>query len=456
MDISPDTIAAIATAPGAAALAVIRISGPGSLALADRAFSGAGGRSPSTWPGNTFHYGRIIGQDGSALDEVILLVMRAPKSYTREDVVEIQCHGGARSAARILARILDLGARLARPGEFTRRAFLNGRIDLAQAESIMDLISAATDRAARAAVERLDGRLSREINRIYEQVLSCCADIEAAMDFLDDELSQDVGVKIIKDAEAALDDVQRLADSWTEGHLIRDGALVVISGRPNAGKSTLMNALLGKNRAIVSHIPGTTRDVIEEQLVLQDVMIRLVDTAGLSDSSCLIEQDGIKRARALVANANLTLYIVDVSQSLHADDIDNISNQDPEKTLIIFNKSDLPSKIESGFAESFTRILTSMISGQGLDAVKNAIVDKLRIGSCPEAMSIASERHRQKLKQASGALKQGIELLRSGDEFLVPAASYFRESAECLAEITGREYYEEMLDNVFSRFCIGK
>ena len=191
MDISHDTIAAIATAPGMSALAVVRISGPGSLALADGVFSGAG-QSPSMWPGNTFHRGLIIGKDGAVLDEVILLVMRGPKSYTREDVVEIQCHGGARSAARIMKRVLDMGARLAQPGEFTRRAFLNGRIDLAQAESIMDLISAATDRAFSAALEQLNGRLSREINRIYEQVLSSCADIEASLDFLDDELPQEV------------------------------------------------------------------------------------------------------------------------------------------------------------------------------------------------------------------------------------------------------------------------
>ena len=455
MDISHDTIAAIATAPGMSALAVVRISGPGSLALADGVFSGAG-QSPSMWPGNTFHRGLIIGKDGAVLDEVILLVMRGPKSYTREDVVEIQCHGGARSAARIMKRVLDMGARLAQPGEFTRRAFLNGRIDLAQAESIMDLISAATDRAFSAALEQLNGRLSREINRIYEQVLSSCADIEASLDFLDDELPQEVGKEIIKNIQASIKEVELLAQTWNEGHLVRDGALVVISGRPNAGKSTLMNALLGKDRAIVSHIPGTTRDTIEEQFVIEDVMIRLVDTAGLGDSSCSIEQDGVRRARALMSNSDLMLYIVDASQAMHPDDMGNIVNQDPGKTVIILNKSDLPSKIDPDFGASFSRITTSLINGQGLDAVKKAIVEKLRIGLCHEPMTIVSERHRQKLNKASDALKQGIELILSGDEFLAPAASYLREAAESLAEITGRRYYEEMLDNVFSRFCIGK
>lgn len=455
MDMNNDTIAAIATAPGMSAIAVVRISGPASLAVADRVFSGIGS-NPSQWPANTFHYGRIAEKNGAILDEVILLVMRSPKSYTREDVVEIQCHGGTRSAARILQRILDMGVRLAQPGEFTRRAFLNGRIDLAQAESVMDLISAATDRASKAALEQLNGRLSREINRIYEQVLVSCADIEATLDFIEDELPQDIVYKIITNLEAALNDVERLTNTWMQGHLIRDGAKVVISGRPNAGKSTLMNTLLGKNRAIVSHIPGTTRDTIEEQLVIEDVIIRLIDTAGLCDSSCLIEQDGMKRARALMAESDLTLYIVDTSNPLHADDRDNIANLDPAKTIVVLNKADLAAKLEPCFADSFTRVVASMVNGSGLAAIRNEIVDKLRITSCHESNAVISERHRQSLVKASAALKQGIELIRSGEEFLIPAVSYFRESATSLGEITGREYYEEMLDCVFSRFCVGK
>ena len=350
MDMNNDTIAAVATAPGMAAIAVVRVSGPGSLDVADRVFSGAKQR-PSQWPANTFRHGRIIGKDMAVLDEVILLVMRAPKSYTREHVVEIQCHGGARSAARILQRIMDMGVRLAGPGEFTRRAFLNGRIDLAQAESVMDLISASTDRASSAALEQLNGRLSHEINRLYEKVLACCANIEATLDFLDDELPQHVRDEIISDAETAVIAVDRLVGTWKEGHLIRDGALVVISGRPNAGKSTLMNALLGKNRAIVSHIPGTTRDTIEEQLVIEDVMIRLVDTAGLCDSSCAIEKDGIKRARALMAASDLTLYIMDASEPIHSDDRENIAGLDPKKTIIVLNKADLPLRIDSNGAK---------------------------------------------------------------------------------------------------------
>jgi len=289
-----DTIAAIATAPGEGAIAIVRLTGPASHAIADHIFKGKGA-PPSRRPGQSFLHGSIISTNGMA-DEVILLIYRAPHSYTREDAIEIQGHGGFAAAKRILRAVLEAGARMAEPGEFTKRAFLSGRIDLLQAEAVLDLIRARSDRAADAALEQLTGSLSKDFDELYDHTLALAANLEATLDFSEDELPESVMLDVITRRHDVESEFKSLLDSWDEGHLLREGALVVISGKPNVGKSTLLNALVGKDRAIVNPMAGTTRDTIEEQLVISGFMVRIIDTAGLRESPCEIEKEGVSRA----------------------------------------------------------------------------------------------------------------------------------------------------------------
>ena len=276
------------------------------------------------------------------LDEVLLLIMRSPQSYTAEDVIELQGHGGNVAAKRILRRALDAGARMAEPGEFTKRAFINGRIDLLQAEAVLDLVHAGSDRAAAAAIEQLEGKLSCSFNEIYDSLVSVAADLEATLDFPDDELPESTMPELSRRLnDSRILRIGNLISTWDEGHILREGALVVISGKPNVGKSTMMNTLLGRDRAIVSQIPGTTRDTIEERYVLDGIPLRLVDTAGLRETQCEIEQEGVRRARAQLQKADLHLYLVDASTPLDDDDRDHLAALKSEKCVVVLNKSDL-------------------------------------------------------------------------------------------------------------------
>lgn len=455
-----DTIAAIATAPGEAGIAIVRMSGPGSLVIANKVFRARGPR-PSERPANTFLRGFIhspVGIDSDRdADEVILLIYRAPRSYTREDVVEIQGHGGRMCAKRILRAVLDAGARVAEPGEFTKRAFLNGRIDLLQAEAVADLIQAHSQRAAAAALEQLEGKLSASFGAIYDSLVEIAADLEATLDFPEEELPVSTMPAILARLDGITRDLRGLFATWEEGHLLREGVLVVISGKPNVGKSTLLNCLLGTDRAIVTDVAGTTRDIIEEQIVLDGVVLRLVDTAGLCVSNCTIEREGVQRAHAYLEKADINVYVIDCSRKLDVEDRRWLETLEPGKTIITLNKSDLGQRIRADEIEGFSVIVCSLIRGEGVSDLKEAILKKLGIDREVAPHAVISERHRQFVQNALNALDDAVNLLRTGkEEIIVVAAGSLRSALESLASITGKVYDDEMLNNIFSRFCVGK
>jgi tRNA modification GTPase len=446
-----DTIAAIATAPGEGGVAIIRVSGPRCFEIADAVFACAA-PPPSLRAGGTFVHGHVREADGASIDEALLLIMRAPHSYTREDTVELQGHGGPVVARRILQRVLAAGARAAEPGEFTKRAFLNGRLDLTQAEAVLDLIRARSDRAAAAALEQLEGALSRRVNAIYDRLLGVASNVEAVLDFSDQEIPENVLDPVADELRAVLAALRELLATWTEGHLLRDGATVVIAGKPNVGKSTLLNALLGRNRAIVSSQPGTTRDTIEETVVIGGYPLVLVDTAGLRETACDIEQEGIRRTRHELASADLCIYVYDAATGPDAEDEAALTHLDPHKTIQVANKIDISTN-------TFSRcIYTSCITGEGLDKLRSELVRRLDAGVPHSTQhAVISERHRALLDAALTQSQTALERMdQSGTEQLDLTAAQLREALEALGAITGRVYHDQLLDAVFGRFCIGK
>ncbi len=451
-----DTIAAIATAPGAAGIAIVRISGPAAPAIARKIFT-CGGPPPDFQARRLFRHGFIRSPE-ALLDEVLLLMMRAPHSYTGEDVVELQGHGGSVSARRILELVLSAGARPAPPGEFTRRAFLNGRLDLVQAEAVLDLVQAQSERAAAAALEQLTGKLSAPLAEAHGELLAAAAEIEATLDFTEDETPLEVFPVIRRRLEAAASVLDGLLATWEEGQMLREGFRAVISGRPNVGKSTLLNVLLGRNRAIVSDIPGTTRDLIEETWLLDGYPVRLADTAGLRAAGCQVEQEGVRRARNLMRLADIHLYVLDASQPLQPDDLANLAEIPADRCLLLFNKRDLPSRIGPSDFPGRTAIFTALIRGDGVEQLKAAMLERLRGGAAaapPHA--VVSARHRTILQSARTDMQQALAILdERREDLLAPAAAALRSAAEQVGQMLGKSYYPELLDAIFSRFCVGK
>jgi tRNA modification GTPase len=453
--INDDTIAALATASGPGAISIVRVSGPGALSIADTLFH-CPAPPPSERSGGTFVHGKI-GFGKHVVDEGLLLIFRQPRSYTRDDVVEFQCHGGRESGRRILTLVLEAGARAAEPGEFTRRAFLNGRLDLVQAEAVMDLISAQSSRAAEMAVEQLTGRLSESIRSIYDQVIGACADLEATLDFPEEDFPDEIASNAVNGLRQAIVTTRSLIDTWEEGHRLREGALVVISGRPNAGKSTLLNRLLGKERAIVAPTPGTTRDTLEESFILNGIPIRLVDTAGLRETGCEIEQAGIARAKDYIGKADLRLHVVDASEPFSDEDRALLNSSSPEKTIVLLNKSDLNSDISHSFYDPYTCLRLSLKQNTGLVELLEDMRERLDWQADAMPHAAISERHRQLLSEALNDMHSAFDLIEKGHmDGLVLAAAHLHEAAAQLGRLTGRLFYQDMLDQIFSRFCIGK
>lgn len=457
MSASQDTIAAISTAPGEAGIAIVRISGPDALRIADAVFAGPGAPPTEREPGTVVHGRLRSAAAGERIDDILLLIFRAPHSYTREHLVELQGHGGRVTARRALGAALDAGARLAEPGEFTRRAFLNGRLDLLQAEAVADLIRARTDRAASAALEQMDGALSVDFNNIYDETVALAADMESTLDFSHEELPPSVIPALSERLAGTARKLRSLLDTWHEGHLLREGALVVIAGRPNVGKSTLMNAMLRSNRAIVSAVPGTTRDTLEEGMVLGGIPLRLVDTAGLRITDCPIEQEGIDRAESYIERADVLIYLVDGSEALDEWDREQLARLDPGKCLVLLNKADLGRRVSASDLGTPTRSITCSLVDSSPDELEPALTALLgeTDGSPPHA--VISERHRQILLESLDGVDQASRLIEGGqDDQIVLAASALRAALECLGKATGRTYHNELLDSIFSRFCVGK
>ena len=459
-----DTIAAIATPPGEGGVGIVRISGSNNACsvtsvwkIADQIFQGS--EAPSSKEGGTFVFGKIVDAKGKEIDEGLCLIFRAPKSYTGEDTVEIQGHGGSVVLRKILRRALDAGARMAEPGEFTKRAFLNGKMDLVQAEAVADLIHARSDRAAQAALEQLEGSLSGQFNTLYDQFVDVAADLETTLDFAEEELPDEVFPMLGKKLDESFQTLENLLSTWDEGRLLREGARVVIMGRPNAGKSTLFNALLGADRAIVTAIAGTTRDVIEEGFVLDGIPLRILDTAGLREAECEIEREGIRRAREHSAAADIAVYLIDSSVPFSTEDAEHLSRLKPEQTVVVLNKADKKITNNQYPISNNQPVEASLLDGTGLDDIKRAIASKLEGGvdfSAP-AHAVISERHRNLLELAYAELETAREQLTGlEDEGVALAAEHLRCALESLGQVTGRIYHDELLDNVFSRFCIGK
>ena len=454
-----DTIAAIATAPGAGAIAIVRASGPDTFRIADRLF-----RCPAPLPsarvGGTFVHGQVVEPvAGEVLDDALLLVFRAPHSYTGEDSVEIQCHGGSQAARRILDALISAGARPAEPGEFTKRAFLNGKLDLTQAEAVLDLIHARSERAARLATAQLEDALGVRIRTLYDRLLAVAADIEAMLDFPDDELPQSVPIDVQGRLALVSAEIRALLDTWHEGHVLREGARVVIAGAPNTGKSTLLNLLAGRERAIVSPHPGTTRDTIEESVTLQGYPLQLIDTAGLRDAPCEIEQEGIRRTHHALSQADLCICLVDGSQELSNDEQSFLAAHDPQKVLVLINKIDLGQKIRPENLPGLDSIALSLKKSPPTAQIAGKIIQNVvqkPSGGDHGALAI-SERHKNALLIAMDEVIQAEIRLKDGLEAdLLPAATHARAALEQIGHIFGKNCTEEMLDAIFSRFCVGK
>lgn len=442
-------IAAVATAPGVGGVAVIRLSGAGVYAIADALTRLS--PPPSARAPGTFAYAKLLGEAGEVLDDALLLFFRAPHSYTGEDTVELCCHGSPVITARVLERLWQLGATPAGPGEFTRRAFLNGRLDLTQAEAVADLIAARTPRAERAARANLQGRLGATLAPLYEGTLALSADLEHALDFEEGELPEAFFASLGERLSGLEAQLSALRGSWREARLVRDGALVVLAGKPNAGKSTLLNLLLGYDRAIVSAEPGTTRDAIEETFLLDGVPLRLTDTAGLREAPGAIEREGVARARDLLARADLVLY-------LSAAD-DPASAPPPAGAIALITKAELApaSPLPPGFPPETARISALADPAAARDRVCALLRQALNLSAGEMAhAALANERQLQGVTEAHAALQEAQGCLARGELGYVPAAQLLRRGAEALGRLLGRVYSEDLLDTVFSRFCVGK
>jgi tRNA modification GTPase len=453
-----DTIAAIATPLGEGGLAVIRLSGPEALAVADKCFAPAGKSSlkPTKAPTHTIQYGHIE-QNGCVIDEVLVSVMRGPRTFTREDVVEISCHGGLLVAKTILDLLLENGARLAEPGEFTKRAFLNGRLDLAQAEAVADVIHARTELALSAANEQLAGKLSQRIEELRDGLIKTLAHVEAHIDFPDEDIAPDTRAQLVARLDAAIAFVDSLLRTADEGQLLRRGVRAAIVGRPNAGKSSLLNQLLGRDRAIVSATPGTTRDTIEETANIRGLPVIFIDTAGLREAGDEIEVEGIRRSRQSLASAELVLHVLDGTEELDVADTSLLREFDGRTRIIVINKTDQDQRLNLGAEDAPSAVGVSCTTGAGIDELKDAIKTRLWAGEIRAEMLqvMINSRHQEALKRAREALLRASDALRAELTLELPAME-LRIAAGAVGEIVGKTSTEDLLDSIFSQFCIGK
>jgi tRNA modification GTPase len=453
-----DTIAAIATPLGEGGLAVIRISGPRALAVADRCFTPAGEASvkPSAAPSHTIHFGHVA-RNGQNVDEVLLAVMRAPRTFTREDVVEITCHGGILPAKLVLDAALESGARLAEPGEFTRRAFLNGRIDLAQAEAVADLIHSRTELALRAANEQLAGKLSQRINTLRDGMVETLAHIEAHIDFPEEDIAPDAQAQLIARLEGGVAAMNELLRTASEGQILRRGIRAAIIGRPNAGKSSLLNQLLGRDRAIVSAIPGTTRDTIEETANVRGMPVVFIDTAGLREAGDELELEGVRRSRQSLRQAEFILHVFDVSEPLTDADHAHLAEFADKKRILVLNKMDLPAQLELPPGLNAPVVDVCCLTGRGIEPLKDAIKELIWSGEIKAEMLqvMINSRHQDALNRARAATLRTLDALRTGQP-LELAALDLRIVVNAVGEIVGQTTTEDVLDVIFSKFCIGK
>lgn len=451
-----DTICAVSTPPGEGGIGIIRVSGRDAVPIASGIFRPHTVSGSALGASHTLRYGHVVDPATNELvDEVLVSVMRAPATYTREDVVEINCHGGMVPLWRTMDLLVAAGARQAEPGEFTKRAFLNGRIDLAQAEAVMDIIRAKTDLALQAANEQLRGGLSAEISVLRDRLIAIIASVEAGIDFPED-MESEAGKTPEEEVSRVLDGIDGLLSSASFGRILRDGFATSIVGRPNVGKSSLLNALLRQDRAIVTEVPGTTRDVLEEYLNVAGVPLRILDTAGIRHSHDVVEQEGIRRSLEAMGSADIVLVVLDGSQPLMPEDRLVLDAVNGKNAIAVINKSDLPRKLEAN-GQPETRIAVSCRTGAGLEDLRQSIADMVKKGTITsrEHAWAVNQRHRTALEQTKESLQRAIETITSGlsPEFI---AVDLRGALDSLGLIIGATYTEDILERIFNDFCIGK
>lgn len=457
-----DTIAAISTPPGEGGIGIVRISGDEAIEIADKLYS-MGKKSLADQDTHTIHYGKVVNpKTGDIVDEVMVSVMRAPKTYTREDVVEINSHGGILVVNKVLQVVLNNGARLAEPGEFTKRAFLNGRIDLSQAEAVMDMIRAKTDRAMHVAVDQLDGQMARLIRDLRQKILDTLAQVEVNIDYPEYDDVEEMTSQLLEDkAREVKADIQKLLETAQQGKILREGLATAIIGRPNVGKSSLLNKLLRQDKAIVTDVAGTTRDVIEEYVNVKGVPLKLIDTAGIRETDDEVEKIGVDRSRQAIQQADLILLVFNQSEKLTAEDEALIEATEGQNRIILLNKTDLDQQLNvdklSQLIANDPIVSTSMMTQAGMDELQDKIAELFFSGQTGErdATYVSNTRHIALLEEAEDALSEvlnGIALDMPVDLVQID----MRRAWDLLGEITGDSVQDELITKLFSQFCLGK
>lgn len=455
-----DTIAAISTPPGEGAISIVRMSGEEAVSIAQKVFSG---KDLTQAKSHTINYGHIVDpKTHEEIDEVMVSLMLAPKTFTREDVVEINCHGGIVATNRILQLLLVNGARLAEPGEFTKRAFLHGRIDLTQAESVMDLIRAKTDRSMKIALNQLDGNLSYLIDSLRKDILDVLAQVEVNIDYPEYDDVEEMTTKLLKEKAIEIKQrIEQLLKTASQGKIMREGLATALVGRPNVGKSSLLNHLLHEDKAIVTDVAGTTRDVIEEYVNVSGVPLKLIDTAGIRETDDKVEKIGVERSKKAIEQSDLVLLVLNAAESLTKEDLELIRLTNDKKRIIILNKTDLEEKLDrkelAKISENAPVYATSILKNEGVEALEEAI-SKLFFNGIENSQStvmVTNARHIALLKKAQNSLDSVLEGISSGMPVDLVQID-MTEAWNLLGEITGESYEDELLDQLFSQFCLGK
>lgn len=457
-----ETIAAISTAPGEAGIGIVRISGDQSFLIIDKLFKSSSGKAFSDLKNRSINHGFFIDpKNNIRVDEVLVSKMKAPNTYTREDIVEINCHGGTLAVKRILELVLRQGASLAEPGEFTKRAFLNGRMDLSQAEAVIDLITAKTDRGMDLAFNQLEGKLSLRINEIRDILLNMIAHIEASIDYPEYDIEEITYEALLKQANEVKIGLEQLLDTADTGKILREGLNTVIIGKPNVGKSSLLNALLREGKAIVTDVPGTTRDIIEDYINIRGIPLRLIDTAGIRETEDIIERIGVDKSKELMEKADLILFILDISTHLSKEDQVLIDLLKDKKAIVLFNKSDLKAQLSTeelkGHFKGKTVIEISALKGEGLDRLEEEIYQMVYGGkvAAGDTGLVSNIRHKNLLENALESVNITIGTIR--DNLPLELISIdLKDSWDLLGQITGHTIQEDIIDQIFANFCIGK
>ena len=458
-----DTIAAISTPMGEGAIAIVRLSGDEAITIADKIFKSPNGKRLTEVATHTIHYGHLIDpKTNEIVEEVMLSLMRGPKTFTREDVVEINCHGGLVSVNRVLQLVLRSGARLAEPGEFTKRAFLNGRIDLSQAEAVMDLIRAKTDRAMNVALGQMDGKLSRLINSLRQALLETLAQVEVNIDYPEYDDVEEMTVPILLEkCTWVRDEIIKLLQTSSQGKILREGLSTVILGRPNVGKSSLLNSLVHENKAIVTDIAGTTRDIIEEYVNVRGVPLRLVDTAGIRETEDIVERIGVERSREALKGADLILLVLNYGEELSPEDERLFETIQAMDFIVVVNKTDIPQKINLDrvheLAGNRRVVTTSLLKEEGVIELEEAIAALFFEGQIEsgDLTYVSNARHIALLHQAQATIEDALAAAKEGVPVDMVQIDVTR-TWELLGEIVGDTVQESLINQLFSQFCLGK